>query len=181
VSGRGVGLDIVETAVEQVGGELRVSSMLGAGTTFEIRLPVTFGLLSATVLVANGNRYCIPSDQVLHIGAAVREKTRSKKDQSHNDDEPMNLSELLGQSPKQKRSRKSAQQVTCRLYESQQQANGHSRKVRLIVDGVEGTEEVLVRTLGRHSGRWYGVAGATELRDGSVALVLDLPRLLSNS
>jgi len=45
---------------------------------------------------------------------------------------------------------------------------------------VEGTEEVLVRSLGRHGGRWYGVAGATELRDGTVALVLDLPRLLIN-
>jgi two-component system chemotaxis sensor kinase CheA len=64
VSGRGVGLDVVETAIEQVGGELRVSSTPGAGTTFEIRLPVTFGLLSATVLVANGNRYCIPTNQV---------------------------------------------------------------------------------------------------------------------
>jgi chemotaxis protein histidine kinase CheA len=47
------------------------------------------------------------------------------------------------------------------------------------VDEIEGKQEVLVRNLGRHSGRWPGVAGATELRDGSVALVLDLPRLLS--
>ena len=51
----------------------------------------------------------------------------------------------------------------------------------MVVDGVTGTEEVLVRNLGRHAGRWYGVAGATELRDGTVALVLDLPRLLARS
>ena len=75
MSGRGVGLDVVETSVEQVGGELRVSSALGAGTTFEIRLPVTFGLLAATVLVANGNRYCIPADQVVNISDAVSEKS----------------------------------------------------------------------------------------------------------
>jgi len=93
-----------------------------------------------------------------------------------NKEEPMHLSELLGHSSKPKRTRKSARQVTCRLYESQLQANGDARKaVRLIVDEVEGTEEVLVRSLGRHGGRWYGVGGATELRDGSVALVLDLP------
>ena len=49
LSGRGVGLDVVETAVEQVGGEVRVSSAFGGGTTFEIRLPVTFGLLAANV------------------------------------------------------------------------------------------------------------------------------------
>ena len=180
VSGRGVGLDVVETSVEQVGGELRVSSTPGAGTTFEIRLPVTFGLLSATVLVANGNRYCIPADQVVNISDAVREKKRVKKNQASKD-EPLNLSELLGQFSKPRRSRKTPRQVTCQLYKSQQQANGEPRKdLRLIVDEVAGTEEVLVRSLGRHGGRWYGVAGATELRDGSVALVLDLPRLFTN-
>jgi two-component system chemotaxis sensor kinase CheA len=182
VSGRGVGLDVVETAVEQVGGELRVSSRLGAGTTFEIRLPVTFGLLSATVLVSNGNRYCIPANQIVDISNAVREKNRGKKTQTERAAEPINLSELLGQHSAPKRSRKSAQQITCQLSESPQEANGDSRKdLRLIVDAVEGTEEVLVRSLGRHGGRWYGVAGATELRDGTVALVLDLPRLLSAS
>ncbi|HBB87529.1 MAG TPA: hypothetical protein DC047_07940 [Blastocatellia bacterium] len=180
VSGRGVGLDVVETSVEQVGGELRVSSTPGAGTTFEIRLPVTFGLLAATVLLANGNRYCIPANQIVDISDAVRERKRAKKAQTPRDDEPVNLGELLGQSSASKPSRKSAKQVTCQLSESQQHANGDSRKnLRLIVDEVEGTEEVLVRSLGRHSGRWYGVAGATELRDGTVALVLDLPRLLT--
>ena len=56
-----------------------------------------------------------------------------------------------------------------------------SKRVRLAVDQVEGNQEVLVRNLGRHNGRWAGVVGATELRDGSVALVLDLPRLLTRS
>jgi hypothetical protein len=46
------------------------------------------------------------------------------------------------------------------------------------VDAHEGRSEVLVRGLGRHAKRWRGVAGATELSDGTVALVLDLPRLL---
>jgi len=183
VSGRGVGLDVVETAVEQVGGELRVSSKPGAGTTFEIRLPVTFGLLSATVVVSRGNRYCIPANQISHIGGAVREKRPTKKKRADRDHpQPIDLSELPGQSSAKKHSRKSAQVITCRLSESEQQANGDSlNQVTLVVDEVQGTEEVLVRSLGRHGGRWYGVAGATELRDGSVALVLDLPRLLINS
>ncbi len=180
VSGRGVGLDIVETAVEQVGGELRVSSKPAAGTTFEIRLPVTFGLLTATVLVANGNRYCIPANQILEIGAA-REKTPTKKKRTKGDKaHPIELRELLGESATKKQLRKSAQLITCQLSELQKEANGESRNlVRLLVDEVKGTEEVLVRSLGRHGGRWYGVAGAAELRDGTIALVLDLPRLLT--
>ena len=54
------------------------------------------------------------------------------------------------------------------------------RLIGVVVDRVTGGEEVLVRSLGKHAGRWYGVAGAAELRDGTVALVLDLPRLLAN-
>ena len=69
LSGRGVGLDVVETSVEQVGGELRVSSQFGAGTTFEIRLPVTFGVIPTNVVVSAGNRYCIPTAQTLGIDA----------------------------------------------------------------------------------------------------------------
>ncbi|HEV2765481.1 MAG TPA: chemotaxis protein CheW, partial [Pyrinomonadaceae bacterium] len=48
----------------------------------------------------------------------------------------------------------------------------------VVMDGLEGRGQVLVRGLGRHAGRWYGVSGATEMRDGTAALVLDLPRLL---
>ena len=160
VSGRGVGLDIVETSVEQYGGQLRISSRAGAGTTFEIRLPVTFGLLSAMVIVSDGNRYCIPSS-----------RTSSDRDAKAGAD--VSLRELLGQPA----TSNDSQTLTYEYAE-----NGSSpKRVRLAVDQVEGNQEVLVRNLGSHSGRWTGVVGATELRDGSVALVLDLPRLLTRS
>jgi two-component system chemotaxis sensor kinase CheA len=180
VSGRGVGLDVVETAVEQVGGELRVSSKPGNGTTFEIRLPVTFGLLSATVLVANGSRYCIPTNQVVEIECTAGETKPTKKRTTLEKSRPINLSELLGQTKTKKQSKKKSQLINCRV-SVEQQANDSREGIRLSVDEVQGTEEVLVRSLGRHGGRWYGIAGATELRDGTVALVLDLPRLLSAS
>jgi two-component system, chemotaxis family, sensor kinase CheA len=181
VSGRGVGLDVVETAVEQVGGELRVSSKPGVGTTFEIRLPVTYGLLSATIVVANGGRYCIPAAQIVDVDAARERKPSKKKNIRGDKVKPIELTELLGQPSVRKRSGKSARFITCRFSEFEQQTNGAARNdVPLIVDEVEGTQEVLVRSLGRHGGRWYGVAGATELRNGSVALVLDLERLTSS-
>jgi two-component system chemotaxis sensor kinase CheA len=172
VSGRGVGLDVVETAVEQVGGELRVSSKPGLGTTFEIRLPVTFGLLQATVFVSGDNRYCIPASQTLAIGMSELP--------------PVSMRELLGQSPRdtpeQTESDGQSEVITCEFSDERSGSDANATKsIRVLVDAVEGTEEVLVRTLGRHAGRWYGVAGATELRDGTVALVLDLPRLLSGA
>ena len=183
LSGRGVGLDVVETAVEQAGGELRVSSKPGVGTTFEIRLPVTFGLMDAMVLVAGGNRYCIAASQ------------STISDQTGNSQLPqISLQDLLGQSAKQTvslrtpsppqtddNSPKAGKLIALKFTDEQNGATKpHEKRVALLVDAIEGTEKVLVRSLGRHAGRWYGVAGATELRDGSVALVLDLPRLLSN-
>ena len=161
VSGRGVGLDIVETSVEQAGGQLRVSSRAEAGTTFEIRLPVTFGLLLATVIVSDGHRYCIPS-------------SRTSADRNAKAGTDVSLRELLGQPAVSNDSQ------TLLTYEYAE--NGNSPKqVRLAVDQVEGDQEVLVRNLGRHGGRWTGIVGATELRDGSVALVLDVPTLLTRS
>jgi two-component system chemotaxis sensor kinase CheA len=188
VSGRGVGLDVVETAVEQVGGELRVSSQPSVGTTFEIRLPVTFGLLAATIVVSAANRYCIPSNQTLGIDAIAPIDTKKQKSSALDELPLFSLRTLLGHSATatskelsdENRAPEELQLVTCQVSDEQAATTGNGfRRVGISVDRVEGTEEVLVRTLGRHAGRWYGVAGATELRDGSVALVLDLPRLLS--
>ena len=188
LSGRGVGLDVVETGVEQAGGELRVSSKPGAGATFEIRLPVTFGLMEAKVVVSAGQRYCIASSQTFTEDNALT-------NDAIDDRVPhVSLRDLLGQPPvvtqtvslrteatnasqSKKDSSREAHQITC-LLSDERDARGTPKSVRIVVDELAGTEKVLVRSLGRHAGRWSGVAGATELRDGSVALVLDLTRLL---
>jgi two-component system, chemotaxis family, sensor kinase CheA len=208
VSGRGVGLDVVETAVEQVGGELRVSSKPGVGTTFEIRLPVTFGLLAATVFRSGENRYCIPASQTradATTDAASETSAQKTQEESEGRHNPIggelpvfSMRELLGQAPQgavlseppalaggvlpNNEQGKESQLITCQFSDEGVEAGSKAtRCIGVLVDAVEGTEEVLVRTLGRHAGRWYGVAGATELRDGTVALVLDLPRLLTGS
>jgi two-component system chemotaxis sensor kinase CheA len=193
VSGRGVGLDVVETTVEQVGGELRVSSKPTGGATFEIRLPVTFGLLTATVVVSGNRRYCIAANQLLAIDAIDAKKAKGiikenkRQSKSGADQLPViSLRELLGEPTEEFRKKKSSlkqlQLITCHFPDEQlMSGNNGSQRIGIVVDRVEGTEEVLVRNLGRHAGRWYGVAGATELRDGTVALVLDLPRLLNDA
>jgi len=197
VSGRGVGLDVVETAVEHVGGELRVSSKPGLGTTFEIRLPVTFGLLDVTVFVSGDTRYCLPTSQVVidkttdvsedaETKATPEEAQTEVPDSSSAEFPVVYIGELLSDSPRDSTADKDSdnglQLITCQFSDERIGAGGQAmRSFGVLVDAVQGTEEVLVRTLGRHAGRWYGVAGATELRDGTVALVLDLPRLLRGS
>jgi two-component system chemotaxis sensor kinase CheA len=178
VSGRGVGLDIVETAVEQVGGELRVSSETKQGTTFEIRLPVTFGLIATNVVVSAGNRYCIPAAQTLGIDAIDLIDGASGADQLGQ----VSMRDLLGQNPEEEDSSSQLHLITCQFTDERAGlSNQESKCVGIVVDRVDGPQEVLVRSLGRYAGRWYGIAGATELRDGTVALVLDLPRLLTSS
>ena len=177
-SGRGVGLDVVETAVEQVGGELRVSTEQGVRTVFEIRLPVTFGLVNTNVVVSAGNRYCIPAAQTLGIDNIDLVDGSSGANQLRQ----VSLRDLLGQPEDESEElMKALQLITCQYTDERPDPNEQRLKVvGIVVDRVEGPQEVLVRTLGRHSGRWYGIAGATELKDGTVALVLDLPRLLSS-
>jgi len=175
ISGRGVGLDVVETAVEQVGGELRVSSKPGYRTTFEIRLPVTFGLVATNVIVSAGKHYCIPASQTLGIDAIDIVDGAS----GANRIPQVLMRDLLGQ-PEEPDSTSRLQLITCQFTDERASLDSQKTKcVGIVVDKVEAPQEVLVRNLGRHAGRWYGIAGATELRDGTLALVLDLPRLLS--
>lgn len=184
ISGRGVGLDVVEAAVEHVGGELRVSSALGRGSTFEIRLPATVGLLRSTLVVSGSHRFCIDNSQVVKteaIAASQIEKTEAGETLlSGNSVLPViRLRKLLGQSAVETALPERLRVLTCDFSERGcgEAGNGNQR-IGIVVDEVEGNEEVLVRNLGRHSSRWPGIAGATELRDGTVALVLDLPRLI---
>jgi two-component system chemotaxis sensor kinase CheA len=176
ISGRGVGLDVVETAIEQVGGELRVSSKPKLGTMFEIRLPVTFGLVATNVVVSAGGRYCIPAALTLGIDAIDVIDGASGADQLRQ----VSMRDLLGQPEEPEDSSSQLHLITCQFTdEPAGMSEQETRCVGIVVDRVDGPQEVLVRSLGRHAGRWYGIAGAAELRDGTVALVLDLPRLLS--
>ncbi len=176
VSGRGVGLDIVETAIEQAGGELRVSSAPGRGSTFEIRLPVTFGVVAANVVVSDGQRYCIPANQTLGIDAIDVIDGTSAADQLRQ----VSMRDLLGQAEEADSDETNQLHlITCQFKADRAGDSDETKRMGIVVDRVEGPQEVLVRSLGRHAGRWYGIAGAAELSDGTVALVLDLPRLLA--
>jgi two-component system chemotaxis sensor kinase CheA len=184
VSGRGVGLDVVETAIEHAGGEVRVSSDVGQGTVFEIILPVTFGLLQSTVVRSEAQSYCLDAG-LINRSQEIRRSQIETIDEllwlkMENESWPLlYLRSLLGQSPLQIPTDDPLHLLLCEFRQQPpDQGKRMPRRVGLIVDALEGPEEVLVRGLGSHGGRWHGVAGATELRDGRVALVLDLPRLL---
>ena len=181
VSGRGVGLDVVERAVEDAGGEVRVRSLRGRGTTFELRLPTSLALLPAHVVRAAGRRYCLGASHVVETvraddseaagaGRTIRWRGRELP--------LVELRELLGLSTETSETNGSSPRAYV-VARARKGAEGEARAA-IAVDELEGQSEVLVRGLGRHAKRWRAVGGATELRDGTVALVLDLPRLLES-
>ena len=162
-SGRGVGLDVVERTIEGLGGNVKVSSERGSGSTFQMRLPVTFNTLDVVVVSEGGHSYLIDAAQVLSttpLKAAANGKAL------------LRLDELLGfSSPDDE----NAIVLQCELDKTESEQH---RSVALQVSDLISTEQVLVRNLGSRGGRWRGVAGAAEMRDGRVALLLDLVALI---
>jgi two-component system, chemotaxis family, sensor kinase CheA len=223
VSGRGVGLEVVERAVEEAGGEVRVRTRRGRGTTFELRLPTTLALLPTLVVRSSGYFYCVDSARVVAAGRAdasdiTRDGARKTLRWRGRELPLVRLRELLGQAADEEAARAAVDSSGRAVDESSKHAadgdgaggddgfaffvaraggrrgegdgeeaareeDGGAREdvtgqLAVVVDGVEGETQALVRGLGRHATRWRGVGGATELEDGTVALVLDLPRLL---
>lgn len=182
VSGRGVGLDVVENAVERAGGAVRVHTQVGKGTEFEIRLPASLGVLRALVIYSGGHRYCVDASQIvdrLEIAAGKANRFELRESIRWRDEELslIDLGTLLGQAVAEPKGWLPVIIFQTPVENSTATPQHHA----LVVESVEGTQEVLVRGLGRHGAMWRGVVGATELRDGGVALVLDLPFLKSRA
>ena len=182
-SGRGVGLDVVETAVEEVGGEVRVSTKPGAGSSFEIRLPVTFGLLEVLFVTSSDRQYVLDKSHILFgksMAAWEIETTESGKVFRHEKEllPLVHLSELLGQSSESSENEEHCL-LLCQVAKEAADGTISPERFGVVVDAVGETQQVLIRNLGNRGARWFGVAGATELRDGRVALLLDLPRLIN--
>ena len=186
VSGRGVGLEVVERAVEKAGGEVRVRTERGRGTSFELRLPTTLALLASLVVRASGHDYCVDAARVVETGYAgeadiARDGARRSLRWRGRDLPLVRLGELLGgragEDGAGDRTRLAffVARAGGRRVEGREDEAGH---LAIVVDGLGAEGQVLVRGLGRHATRWPGVGGATELSDGTVAVVLDLPRLL---
>jgi len=197
-SGRGIGLEVVDRAMAHTGGEVRVRTEPGKGTTFQLILPATLALVSTVLVQAGNNLYHIDARCVVESGplAATQLETvieetnrpgrreikwRGKTVPVHD------LWDLLGAvngRPEGDESAAAKSWLVVRSVTAPSHSSFAERKlptgdhIALIVDSIEGEQQALVRSLGRYAARWRGVAGANELRDGSVALVLDIPQLL---
>lgn len=206
-SGRGVGLDAVEHEIERAGGEVRVRTRRGRGTTFELRLPLPLALVPALLVRAGAQVYALDASRVVEVLTLEEARGAGATQTIRRGDEELplvSLSALLaGQTAASGRDdapahgaahqddeaarddRERRRVVIVRLDEGREDDARAGEEVSprfaaVVVDDSAGNRNALVRSLGRHATRWRGVSGAIDLRDGTVALMLDLPRLLES-
>ncbi|HYR74430.1 MAG TPA: ATP-binding protein [Pyrinomonadaceae bacterium] len=182
LSGRGIGLDVVDRAMEQAGGEARVATEPGAGTTFVMILPAGLALVRCQTVRCGQRYYGIGSGRV--IGGRLLEASELAEILSSRivDWEGENLAvfllpDLISESSEAITSAKNSLLVWQADHHRPARA-GVPDRVALVVDSIEAEHETLVRSLGRHAARWHGVAGAAQLSDGNVALILDVEELI---
>ncbi len=177
VSGRGVGMDVVKTNIEKIGGTIDLKSVPGRGTTFTIKIPLTLAIVSALIVEAAGERFAIPQLSVVELVRA-RLEAGSEEDTSpmveHIHGTPVlrlrdrllplvNLGDLLALPPTAGSDR-SAHVVVVQVGVTQ---------LGIIVDRVFDTEEIVVKPVAPILRHITMFSGNTILGDGSVIMILD--------
>ncbi len=176
LSGRGVGMDVVKTAVEAIGGTVSVTSRSGLGTTVRFVLPLTLAILPALIVKAGGRRYAIPRAHLRELVTLRAEAARRAIERVHS--RPVyrlrgrllpleDLGEALGLG--------AGERDESVLHMAVVQAGGCPYALR--VDDIEDTLEVVVKPLDPLLRKVRQFSGATILGDGEVGLILDVQSL----
>ena len=183
VSGRGVGMDVVKTNIENIGGTVDLVSEKGTGTTFRIKIPLTLAIIPTVTIECGGERFAIP--QINLVELVSLDGSPDSQGIEHISDSPVYrlrgkllplvfLSDTLGVPAKQPDADGNLVQYIVVLHADGQQFG-------LVVDAVLNTEEIVVKPLSSQLKRIALYAGATILGDGKVALILDVLALAQAS
>lgn len=175
ISGRGVGMDVVKKALNNLGGMIDITTRPGQGTTFTIRLPLTLAIIQALLVEVSTEIYAVPLSSVLETLLVER------KDIKNVGGLPMvqlrgNTLPLISLRDKFElpAAEEEAEEVFVVVVGLGDKALG------LIVDGLRGQQEVVIKSLGDFLNNLPGIAGATILGDGKVTLILDIGSLIQD-
>jgi two-component system chemotaxis sensor kinase CheA len=173
VSGRGVGMDVVRTNIEQIGGTVEIVSQAGQGTKVRVKIPLTLAIVPGLVVGAGGERFVIPQASLHELIRLEGEASHTKIEFVHSTPVyrrrdtllPLaDLTQVLGLVPQ-----RPADEVSIVVLQADGQRFG------LIVDSISDTQEIVVKPLGQQLKGVSIYAGATIMGDGRIALILDVP------
>jgi two-component system chemotaxis sensor kinase CheA len=180
ISGRGVGMDVVKSNIQRIGGTFELHSHFGHGTTLRIRIPLTLAIIPGLLVSCGSERFVIPQASLLDLlrvqGEEVARAVRWV------DDNPvfrrdgalwplLFVSSVLGMAAPVQRRSELGETLTVVF------VHAGGRRFGLVVDAIHSTREIVVKPLGRMARRLGVYAGATILDDGSVALIVDVAGL----
>ncbi|WOO36553.1 chemotaxis protein CheA [Anaerocolumna sp. AGMB13020] len=173
VSGRGVGLDVVKTKIEALGGDIEAKTKLGAGSNFIIRLPLTLAIIQALMVELGSEKYAIPlgSIQTIEDVAASDIKYVHSKEVINlrgNVIPLLRLNQILDV-PGDKENQENMIVVII---------SKGDRLAGLVVDNLIGQQEIVIKSIGKFINNNKIIGGATILGDGEVALILDVNTLV---
>lgn len=172
ISGRGVGLDVVKSNIEALGGDVEVKSVLGEGTKFIVRLPLTLAIIQALMVEVHDEKYAIAlgsiqtiedipvseikyvqAKEVIHLRGSVIPLIR--------------LEQILDMEPTEEK-----ESLTVVIVKKGEKFAG------LVVDNLMGQQEIVIKSIGKYINNNKIISGATILGDGEVALILDANALM---
>lgn len=169
ISGRGVGLDVVRSKIESLSGDVSVTSTLGKGTKFSVQLPLTLSIISAMLIKVGSEKYAIPLSSIVETGIIQRNQIRSVHGYTmvpYRDAHIplMSLANLFEVADFDENAEEETEIVVIRKGE---------RLAALTIEDFIGQSEIVIKNLGKYLPPVQGVAGATILGDGQVALIVD--------
>ncbi len=173
ISGRGVGLDVVKSNIEALGGDVEVSTVLGEGTTFTVRLPLTLAIIQALMVEIRDEKYAIALASISNIESIPVNEIKYVQAQEvihlrGNVIPLIRLDQVLDIEEKQEE----PENLTVVIVKKGDSLAG------LVVDNLMGQQEIVIKSLGKYISNNKIISGATILGDGEVALILDVNTLM---
>jgi chemosensory pili system protein ChpA (sensor histidine kinase/response regulator) len=177
LSGRGVGMDVVKTAVSEVGGRIEIQSTTGKGTRFRLYLPLTLAVTQALLVRVGTRTFAIPSSMIAQVmelkpeplSRLIEDEAISWQGQTY---AYRYLPALLGDAEAQ---------PEVQRYNWVLLLRSTSQPIALHVDGLRGNQEIVVKKAGPQLARMVGITGATVLGEGEIALIINPVALASRS
>ncbi|MCE5286337.1 MAG: chemotaxis protein CheW [Pelosinus sp.] len=182
ISGRGVGMDVVKTNIEKLGGKIEIFSDAGVGTRFSLILPLTLAIISALIVEANGQSFAIPQDDLRELVLIWSDETSANRIEFV-DSRPVlrlrgRLLPIIRLSDVMDETTTAAAEDNYDYFPGDQLLRvliikSGSSSYGLIIDSVYDTEEILVKPLAGIISNCSLYSGMTVLGDGSIAMILD--------